>query len=183
MITCHAFNIIISFQYSNLNHGELMKKSLLTYLLVIGIPCFAETFEPIQKYDMTLSLANKLGGNILAECNKLGKTGAVSVVDSAGNIVIVMRGDNVGPHNTLAAQRKAYTALSTKSNTYELMKKAQDNPEMANLTTINKLLLLGGGVPVIYKDQVIGAVGVAGMGGSGFDNKCAIKGIENTINK
>ncbi len=183
MLICHDFNIIISFQYPNLNHGELMKKSLLTYLLVMGIPCFAETFEPIQKYEMTLSLANSFGRNILSECNKLGKTGTVSVVDSAGNIVIVMRGDNVGPHNTLAAQRKAYTALSTKSNTYELMKKAQNNSEMANLNTVNELLLLGGGAPVIYKDQVIGAVGVAGMGGSEFDNKCAIKGIENTINK
>lgn len=161
----------------------MMTKSLLTCLLLAGIPCFAGNIEPIQKYEMTLALGDALAKDVLAECNKLGKTGVVAVVDSAGNIVTVMRQDNVGPHNTIAAQRKAYTALSTKSNTNSLMKKAQNNPEMANLNTVDELLLLGGGEPVTYNKQVIGAVGVAGMGGSDFDNKCAIKGIENTFNK
>ncbi|EQB7292925.1 heme-binding protein (plasmid) [Escherichia albertii] len=62
-------------------------------------------------------------------------------------------------------KKKAYTALSTKSDTRELAKKAVSNPETQNLNTVPQLLLLGGGVPVKSGNMVIGAIGVAGMGG------------------
>ena len=35
------------------------------------------------------------------------------------------RGDAVGPHNTLAAQRKAFTALSTRTPTRQLAERAR----------------------------------------------------------
>ncbi|WP_171354957.1 heme-binding protein, partial [Acinetobacter baumannii] len=47
-----------------------------------------------------------------------------------------------------------------------------------NLTTVANLLLLGGGVPVRFENQVIGAIGVAGAGGAQNDNQCASKAIE-----
>lgn len=132
----------------------------------------------LNQYDMTLELANKLATETINQCQKYGKNGVVSVVDRGGNLVLVMRDNNVGPHNTIASQRKAYTSLSTKTETRMLMKKAQSDSESSNLNTINELLLLGGGVPVKYNNEVIGAIGVAGMGGSEFDEKCAIQAIK-----
>ena len=38
--------------------------------------------------------------------------------------------------------------------------------------------MLGGGVPVRFGNQVIGAIGVAGAGGAQNDNQCASKAIE-----
>lgn len=38
--------------------------------------------------------------------------------------------------------------------------------------------MLGGGVPVRFENQVIGAIGVAGAGGAQNDNQCASKAIE-----
>nr|GFD53970.1 hypothetical protein [Tanacetum cinerariifolium] len=95
-----------------------------------------------------------------------GKTAVAAVVDRGGNLVAVQREDNVGPHNTLAAQRKAFTALSTKTPTRLLSERARTNPEAVNLNTLDELLLLGGGVPLKVGDQVIGAIGVAGAGGA-----------------
>ena len=158
-------------------------KTFVLPLLLVSTAAFSEAPAPVQSYDMTLALANQLATATLDTCKKLEKKGVVAVVDRGGNLVTVMREDNVGPHNTLAAQRKAYTALSTKMPTRQLSKNAQSNPESANLNTVHELLLLGGGVPVVYKNQVIGAVGVAGMGGAEFDEKCAIEAIEKNIAK
>ena len=93
----------------------------------------------------------------------------------------VQRADNVGPHNTLAAQRKAYTALSTKTPTRMLAEGARKNPDAANLNTLGELLLLGGGVPLKVGNDVIGAIGVAGAGGADMDEACANKAISKVL--
>jgi uncharacterized protein GlcG (DUF336 family) len=74
------------------------------------------------------------------------------------------RHETVGPHNLGAAEKKAYTALSTKMATMLLSQNAHENKDAKNLTTLSNLLLLGGGVPVRYESQVVGAIGVAGAG-------------------
>ncbi len=96
-------------------------------------------------------------------------------------LVALQRDDNVGPHNTQAAQKKAYTALSTKSDTRELAKKAASNPETQNLNTVPQLLLLGGGGPIKSGNMVIGAIGVAGMGGPADDQHCAQEAIKEVM--
>ncbi|MGE8561668.1 MAG: heme-binding protein, partial [Acinetobacter sp.] len=61
------------------------------------------------------------------------------------------------------------------------MRNAQNNIDSQNLTSLSELLLLGGGVPVVYKSQLLGAVGVAGAGGSIQDDQCAQQGIQVTL--
>lgn len=156
-------------------------KPILLLIALGSISGLATAVEPVKSYDMTLELATKLATETLSECKKLNKQGVVAVVDRGGNLVSLLRQDNVGPHNTLAAQRKAYTALSTKTATRQLAESARSNAEASNLNTVKELLLLGGGVPVKFKNEVVGAVGVAGMGGAEFDEKCAMNAISNVI--
>lgn len=54
---------------------------------------------------------------------------------------------------------KAYTALSAKTATLLLSRHARTNPDTQNLNTLPELLLLSGGVPLLYHGQVIGAWG------------------------
>ncbi len=133
--------------------------------------------------DITSEIAISLVNTALNVCHSENKTGVVAVVDKGGNLVALRRDDNVGPHNTLAAQKKAYTALSTKNDTRELAIKAASNPEMHNLSTLPQLLLLGGGVPVKSDERVIGAIGVAGTGGPADDQHCALEAIKQVMNK
>jgi uncharacterized protein GlcG (DUF336 family) len=65
----------------------------------------------------------------------------------------------VGPHNTEAARRKVYTALSTKTATLLLGRTARATPDTQNLNPLPELLL-GGGVPLWHH----GGVGVASGG-------------------
>ncbi|MBH2031486.1 MAG: heme-binding protein [Pseudomonadales bacterium] len=130
-----------------------------------------------QRKDVTLATANNLANAALSACHAQGRTGVVAVVDRGGNLVALQRDDNVGPHNTLAAQRKAYTALSTKTPTRLLAERARSTADAENLNTVSELLLLGGGVPLLFEGEVIGALGVAGAGGAAFDEGCALAAI------
>lgn len=98
-----------------------MRKSLSTSLLVpLAMSSALAVATPdhvVQRKDVSLAMANDLLNAALAACHAQGRTAVGAVVDRGGNLVAVQRDDDVGPHNTLAAQRKAYTALSTKTPT------------------------------------------------------------------
>ncbi|WP_312209582.1 heme-binding protein [Pseudescherichia sp.] len=156
-----------------------MKKSIaaLSLAMLFAAPGMALSAEPAAVYDMTQELSSKLATEALSICHAMDRQGVVAVVDRGGNLVSLMRDDNVGPHNTQAAWRKAFTALSTKTPTKQLATKAQSSPDSVNLNTVNELLLLGGGVPVKYRGQWIGAIGMAGTGGAESDDRCGAEAI------
>ena len=128
---------------------------------------------PLERKTVSLQLANDLAEAAITSCRAIGREAVVAVVDRGGNLVALQRGDDIGPHNTLAAQRKAFTALSTKTNTRILAERAAADSTSENLVTIPELLLLGGGVPLIVDGNVIGGIGVAGAGGAVNDERCA----------
>lgn len=138
----------------------------------------APTSSPtLTQENVSLALANELINATLAACHADGRSAVAVVVDRGGNLIAVQRDDSVGPHNTEAAQRKAFTALSTKTPTRLLAANAQANPESQNLNTVGSLLLIGGGVPLRAGKDVIGAIGVGGAGGAAQDEACALSAI------
>ncbi len=158
----------------------MLHKLVLATLLVgsVAVSAQASTQGIAERKDLTLTLANQLASAALSACHAQDRSAVVAVVDRGGHLVALQRDDNVGPHNTVAAQRKAFTALSTKTATSELATRAQADPASANLNTIGELLLLGGGLPFVVDGQVVGALGVAGAGGSAIDEGCARSAIE-----
>ncbi|OAL76660.1 heme-binding protein [Acinetobacter sp. ANC 4779] len=153
-------------------------------LAVLSVAFLTNTFAHAELktgYIMPLETAELMAKNVMHACQVDAKPAAVVVLDQGGNILTSQRHESVGIHNLIAAERKAFTAYSTKTNSLDFMRNAQKNPDAQNLNSLPELLLLGGGVPVIYKDQLLGAVGVAGAGGSVQDHQCAKKGIETTL--
>ena len=130
-----------------------------------------------QQRTVSLALANRIATATIDSCRAANRSAVVAVVDRGGNLIALQRGDEIGPHNTMAAQKKAFTALSTKTSTGLLAERASADPASRNLNTVDTLLLLGGGLPIMFDREVIGAVGVAGAGGSAQDEACATKGI------
>jgi uncharacterized protein GlcG (DUF336 family) len=142
--------------------------------LMIGLSSAAVASPELPRHaDLDLKTARLLADTAMSNC-----TGTVSVLDRGGNLLVTLRGDGVGSHNTAASQRKAYTALSTKTATRLFAERARSNPETANLNTLDELLLLGGGIPLFAADELVGAMGVAGSGGGEQDENCAIKAAE-----
>ncbi|EEG7921351.1 heme-binding protein [Salmonella enterica] len=94
-----------------------MNKISLSFIVPVtlfGHSAFAS--QPVSTTDMTSAIASSPVNTALNVCHGEHKTGFVAFVDKGGNLVALQRDDNVGPHNTLAAWKKACTALSTKSN-------------------------------------------------------------------
>lgn len=147
----------------------LLKTLVLSLATGLSGSAFAAIELP-RHADLDLRTARLLADATLASC-----TGTVSVLDRGGQLLVTLRADGVGPHNTVASQRKAYTALSTKTPTRLLAERARNTPDAANLNTLGELLLLGGGVPLFAGDELVGALGVAGSGGAEQDENCAIK--------
>ena len=137
--------------------------------------------QVLQQPNVSLALANELINATLAACHADGRSAVAVVVDRGGNLVAVQRDDSVGPHNTEAAVRKAFTALSTKTPTRQLAANARANPESQNLNTVDSLLLIGGGVPLRMGADVIGAIGVGGAGGAAQDEGCALQAIAKVL--
>ena len=123
--------------------------------------------------DLDLATAQQLAAAALKHCS-----GALNVLDRGGNVLLALRPEDIGPHNLLASQRKAYTALSSITPTRLFAERARNNPEAANLNSIPHLLLLGGGVPLFAGTELVGAMGVAGAGGAEQDEACAVSAAQ-----
>lgn len=131
--------------------------------------------------NLTLDAAYILTKRATEKATALGKKVTIAILDASGNIILLVRADGVGIHNTEAARLKAYTALSTRTPTLELLRNAEINPDTRNLNTIPELLLLSGGSPIWYKGNVVGSIGVAGGGGPDNDDLIAKSAILNEI--
>lgn len=140
------------------NTSELKKQQLLMETYVKSID------------NLTLEAALELTKRVTKTASSIDKKVSIAILDASGTTILVTRGDGVGPHNTEAARRKAFTALSTKTPTLLLLRNAESNPDTRNLNTLPELLLLSGGTPIWYKGAVIGSVGVAGGGSAENDD-------------
>ena len=147
-----------------------MLKILLLWTAVGAAGAAQAAPDLVRHADLDLATARQLADATIQHC-----TGALSVLDRGGNVLMAMRPESVGPHNLMASQRKAYTALSTKTPIRLFAERARNNPEAANLNSIAELLLLGGGVPLFAEGELVGSLGVAGAGGAEQDEACAIK--------
>lgn len=132
-----------------------------------------------RSYTLNQSGALKLAEQATAEAKKLDKQVSIAVLNASGVTILLLKGDNVGPHNTEASRRKAYTSLSTKTASYELMRKAAQSDDAKNLNTLPELLLLGGGAPIWKDGELVGSIGVSGGGSGKNDHNIAIRAIEN----
>lgn len=158
-------------------------KGLVVTVMLMSSSTFAQTVQLNQVYSLDSQSAQTLVDAAVAACQKIQHKIAVVVVDRGGNTLMANRHETVGPHNLGAAEKKAYTALSTKTATLLLSQNAHENKDAKNLTTLSNLLLLGGGVPVHYENQVVGAIGVAGAGGAKNDHYCAEAAIQSSLNQ
>lgn len=160
-------------------------KKLLFILIFITTTCIGQVnpekklrTNSVERYvksvdNLTLEASYELTKRASETANSLGKKVTITILDASGNILMTTRGENVGPHNTEASRRKAFTALSTKTATLALLRNAKSNPDTQNLNTLPELLLLSGGAPVWYNGNVIGSIGIAGGGSAENDDLIA----------
>lgn len=158
-----------------------MKNAILLFLLSTSLSFAQKDKEEKANIDsyvtsidnLTQKAAFELVKRVNLFASSLNKEVSVAILDAFGSIIVLTSGDSVGPHNTEAARRKAYTSLSTKTATLQLLRNAEQNSDTKNLNSLPELLLLSGGSPIYYKGNIIGSIGVSGGGGPENDDLIA----------
>ncbi|MFD1812236.1 GlcG/HbpS family heme-binding protein [Rhodococcus gannanensis] len=99
----------------------------------------------------------------------------VSVVDRAGNVQAMLRGDNAAQHTVEASRAKGYTAAAFGANTSDLADRAKGDG--ATVADLPGTLFLPGGVTVKVGNASIAGIGVGGAPDGNADQACAAAGL------
>jgi uncharacterized protein GlcG (DUF336 family) len=132
---------------------------------------------------ISLQMAQEAAAAAIEQCRKDGYKVAVTVVDRAGHIKVILRDDGTGPHTVDTSRRKAYTALTFRANTTDFANRLAGNPAAANLKDVSDVIVLSGGLPIVAGTEVIGAIGVGGAPGGDKDEVCGKAGINKISEK
>ena len=136
------------------------------------------TFKTLSP-DLALELAQVT----LQACRKEGYQVAVSVVDRFGILQVTLRDQLAGPHTPETARRKAWTAVTFRTDTMELTKVTQSGQEQSGVRFVGQALMIGGGVPIEAQGVVVGGIGVSGAPGGAADDACARVGLDAILEK
>ena len=155
-----------------------LKKCLLAILLtpLLCAPVRAEKGLVTFK-SMSADLALALAGAALADCQKQGYQVTVAVVDRFGVTQILLRDRFAGPHTVPTATGKAWTAVSFRTNTADLVAASGPGSPQAGVRNLPGATVIAGGVMVEAAGTLVGAVGVSGVPGGDNDETCAKAGI------
>ncbi|HET7580624.1 MAG TPA: heme-binding protein [Bacillales bacterium] len=113
---------------------------------------------------MNLELAKKLIGGAEEEAAKIGVQMVITVLDEGGNMIACHRMDDAWLASVDISQNKAWTSVALKMPTSELAEATVPRAELYGLNTTNqgRIVVFGGGLPLVKEGKVVGAVGVSG---------------------
>jgi uncharacterized protein GlcG (DUF336 family) len=111
----------------------------------------------------------------LTSCRERGFQVAVAVVDRFGLPQVMLRDRFAGPHTPATAIGKAWTAVSFRTNTTELIAPTQPGLPQAGVRNLPNVVLLGGGLLIEAGGSIVGGVGVSG---GTEDDACGRAGLE-----
>jgi uncharacterized protein GlcG (DUF336 family) len=147
------------------------------FVLLLAAPSHAQ--DPLVTYkSLSPELAFDLARAALVECRKRGYQAAVAVADRFGVPQVMLRDRFAGAHTPATAAGKAWTAVSFRSNTTDLVAITQPGMPQAAVRNLPGAVVLGGGVMIEAAGSMVGAVGVSGGPGGDADDACAKAGIE-----
>lgn len=157
-------------------------QEILGFVLVCSLGCSGTNLgaeELPREAVLPLSLATKAAAAAVEKCKQDGHRVSAAVVDRAGVLRALMRGDAAGPHTVDSSTKKAYTAASLRRPTSELAELLAKTPSLQALRDMNdRILILGGGLPIEISGEVVGGIGVGGAPGAHLDDVCAQAGLE-----
>jgi uncharacterized protein GlcG (DUF336 family) len=146
-------------------------------LLLLAPPAQAQDALVTYK-SLTPELALDLARGALAACRERGFQITVTVVDRFGVTQVALRDRFAGAHTVPTATAKAWTAVSFRTNTGELVALTQPGMPQAGVRALPGVAVIAGGVVIEAGGSLIGAVGVSGAPGGDADEACAKAGIE-----
>lgn len=120
-----------------------------------------EEISLINKVTLNLKIAKEIAYCVEKAAEAIGVNVVTAVADCAGKLICLEAMDNSFIASINAAQEKAYTAVALKMPTHVALKESRGG-SLDGYTNGNGILMLAGGTPIIYNNDIVGAVGVSG---------------------
>jgi len=115
------------------------------------------------RYQLSHADAAAIIAAIRAELEVQGKGAAIAVADSQGELIAFLRTDGCRLPSINIAINKAYTAAREQRPSRDFGDAVRDGSlQMTNFGDL-RYTAWGGGVPILYEGQIVGAVGVSGL--------------------
>lgn len=112
---------------------------------------------------LSLTIAEKLSQKCLEKAKRINVPVSIAIIGNDGKLVCFNRMDGALPISIELAPAKAYTAYSLRMTTEKLKTLTEPGEMLYGLdTSCDKIVVFGGGIPIKFNDEVIGAVGVSG---------------------
>lgn len=118
----------------------------------------------IKNANLTLDEARYIVRKVEEEAERIGVKAVVAAANSGANIICVECMDDAYIASYDIAVNKAFTSVSLKMATKTLKPLAQPGGELYGIQNTNdgKIVIFGGGVPLIRNGKVVGGIGVSG---------------------
>jgi uncharacterized protein GlcG (DUF336 family) len=135
--------------------------------------------ETFIKHSLTFTAAEHIARAAMEKAGKLGIAVSVTIVDESGIVKFFARMDGAPLISVDASRKKAVTAagfgLPTGETWFNFIK---DDPIMREgVHGFHDFILMGGGLPVIKDNHVVGAIGISG-GHYSQDHDCARQALD-----
>ena len=160
-----------------------------TLLAPLCLAAITASFAPpaaaqavLTERNISLQLARVIADGAMDACKADKYDISVVILDRTGTVRLAMRADSASPHNFDLARRKAYTARTFRRSSADWAKRMSAEPELSGQKSLVEVIPLGGGLPINFGDETIGAIGVSGAPGQDKDEACAKAGIAKAAN-
>jgi uncharacterized protein GlcG (DUF336 family) len=151
-------------------------KSALPAEDVVGGKDAGNIFDGNQ---ISLAAAKKIARGCRDWAASKGGTVSIYVLDNAGEFVHMERMDGQISNNMHSALLKAQTALKMRQPTSIRAAQLKNDPGgFPRYSVFFDLSPVAGGIPIVVDGQMIGALGVGGIGGGDKDEVCAVEGLK-----
>lgn len=158
-------------------------RAILTSCLLLVLfgpqPGFSQQAPLVVPTSLTHAEARVIIDEALAFSRQRNILMSVVVLDNAGAVVSADRMDGVSGSTMHFAEGKAFASLNLRQTTEVLGALAKSRPDryfgIMNMYP-GKVYLVGGGVPLVVNDRLVGAIGIAGLP-QGVDEMAARAGM------
>lgn len=147
---------------------------------LIAPPASAEEDSPFVAFQVLKpEVAMEMAQAALTACRAGGYQVGVTVVDRFGLPQAFLRDRFAGAHVYETSRRKAWTAVSFRTNTSDLARDTAAGQPAAAIRQLSEALPLGGGLVVFEgAGSIVAGIGVSGAPSPSLDDDCAQAGID-----
>jgi uncharacterized protein GlcG (DUF336 family) len=134
----------------------------------------------VEKKYVTYELASHLIQAAIEHAKTINLSICVAIVDPAGQLIAFAKMDDCCLIGIGTAQGKAYTAARSGLSTREFLAYLRDNEVDLSSLQKEKLVIITGGLPILYHGVLIGGIGIGGGTGA-QDEECAQNALNSLI--